>query len=392
MIDINLYRQRIGNFHQPGQRKIVQKYEVKRNYGGSLSWRLLHLFLFIIVSSSLCGSSSISENRNQIHSELGGFYAWQLGLARNSENYSFKSRMNWVVENEVKRTLRKADSNFYARYTYGNRANKGIKLCHWNAGNAHLRNKVNSIEGVVSRYGPHILGISEANLFKRHDLSEVQIEDYELITSLTMDNANLEYSRVVVYKHSSIISKVRKDLMSPQFSSIWMECGLPRKRKFLVCNLYREWQYLGQGGDRSSRDIQQQLSRWIIFIDQFERALNTGMEVYCMGDVNLDFLTWTQADLEPEHKTVKLKQLIVELFDRILSRGVQQCVTAPTRSWPGQADSGLDHFYTNAPSKISAVQVSFEGASDHRLIHTVRFCSKIKSQVRYVKKKELQEF
>ena len=207
-----------------------------------------------------------------------------------------------------------------------------------------------------------------------------------------MDNANLEYSRVVVYKHSSIIGKVIKDLMSPQFSSVWLECGLPRKRKFLVCNLYRKWQYLGQGGDKSSREIKQQLSRWIIFIDQFERALNTGMEVYCMGDVNLDFLTWTKTDLDPEHKTVKLKQLIVELFDRILSRGVKQCVTAPTRSWPGQADSGLDHFYTNAPSKVSAVQVSFEGASDHRLIHAVRFCSKIKSQVRYVKKKKLQEF
>ena len=128
-IDINLYRQRIGNFHQPGQRKIVQKYEVKRNHGSSLSWRLLHLF-FILVLSSLCGSSSISENRNQIHSELGVSCSWQLGLARNSENCSFQLRMNWVAENEVKRTLRLADSNFYARYTYGNRANRDIKLCH----------------------------------------------------------------------------------------------------------------------------------------------------------------------------------------------------------------------------------------------------------------------
>ena len=81
-----------------------------------------------------------------------------------------------------------------------------------------------------------------------------------------------------------------------------MECGLPNKRKFLVCNLYREWQYLGQGLDKSSLDINNQLSRWLIFIDQFERALDTGMEVYCMGDVNIDFLTWTKTDLNPEHK------------------------------------------------------------------------------------------
>ena len=192
--------------------------------------------------------------------------------------------------------------------------------------------------------------------------------DYELITAETLNNPQLQYSRVVVNKHSSIISKVRTDLMSDQFSSIGMECGLPNKRKFLVCNLYREWQYLGQGLDKSSLDINNQLSRWLIFIDQFERALDTGMEVYCMGDVNIDFLTWTKTDLNPEHKTVKQKKLIVELFDRILSRGVKQLITSYTHSWPGQEDGGLDHFYTNAPGKISSVQVQNEGHSDDKII------------------------
>ena len=31
-----------------------------------------------------------------------------------------------------------SDSNWYARYTYGNRTNRGIKLSHWNAGSSHL--------------------------------------------------------------------------------------------------------------------------------------------------------------------------------------------------------------------------------------------------------------
>ena len=134
-----------------------------------------------------------------------------------------------------------------------------MKLCHWNAGNAFLKNKINSIESVISHLSPHIIGISEANLLKCHDQSEVQIPDYELFTSLTMDNPNLNYSRIVVYKHSSIISKVRSDLMSDSFSSVWLECGLPNKKKFLVCNLYREWQLLGQGEDKTSREVSQQL-------------------------------------------------------------------------------------------------------------------------------------
>ena len=251
---------------------------------------------------------------------------------------------------------------------------------------------MNSIENVIQRFEPHILGISEANLLKCHDPSEVQLQDYELYTSLTMDNPSLEYSRVVVYKHVSIICKVRSDLMSPNFSSVWLECGLPNKKKILVCNLYREWQLLGQGGDKSSKEITQQLHRWVIFIDQFERALASGKEVYCMGDVNLDFLTWTKTDLDQNHKSVRLKQLIDELFNRIFIRGVKQCVTSATRSWPGQPDSGLDHFYTNSPNKISPVQVSFEGGSDHRVIHAVCFSACIKTQVKYVQKRSYKNF
>ena len=90
------------------------------------------------------------------------------------------------------------DVNFYARYTYGNRISCGIKLCHWNAENAHLKNKMNLIENLIGRYSPHILGISEANLLKYHDQSLVQIPGYELYLSSTMDNPNMHYSRIVV--------------------------------------------------------------------------------------------------------------------------------------------------------------------------------------------------
>ena len=97
----------------------------------------------------------------------------------------------------------------------------------------------------------------------------------ELITSKTMDTVNLKTGRVVVYKHTSLVAKVREDLMSDKFSSIWLEVGFPGKAKILVCNLYREWQYLGQS-DHSSLEISEQMSRWLIFLEQWEKALDTG--------------------------------------------------------------------------------------------------------------------
>ena len=46
--------------------------------------------------------------------------------------------------------------NKIARATNGNRQNRGIKLAHWNAGSAHLVNKMHEIEQVVSDNHPQV--------------------------------------------------------------------------------------------------------------------------------------------------------------------------------------------------------------------------------------------
>ena len=384
MIDINTYRQRIGSFKQPGQRKSkISNLRTKGKVNPSSFRNILH-FLVVLLALTLSVSFH-TEPENQVN----------YGKELQSHSISSHSTQKENLYNQVLSSAQPQlvlENNFYARCTYGNRNNRGIKLSHWNAGSAHLPNKLDEIESVISRHHPLIFGISESNLHKKHQLQDVQIQDYELITAETLDNPKLQYSRVVVYKHSSIVGKVRSDLMNNEFSSIWLECGLPNKKKFLVCNFYREWQYLGQGADKSSLDVKQQLSRWVSFIDQFERALDTGMEIYCLGDANLDFLTWTKTDLNPQHRSVKQKPLIIAIFDRILSRGVKQLVTTFTHSWPGQENSGLDHFYTNAPGKVSSLQILNEGHSDHKIIHAVRVSKSIKSQARYVKKRSYKNF
>ena len=60
--------------------------------------------------------------------------------------------------------------NWYACCTYDNRNNQGIKLSQWNAGSAHMKNKLNEIESVIGQHRPLIFGISEANLLKKHKI------------------------------------------------------------------------------------------------------------------------------------------------------------------------------------------------------------------------------
>ena len=45
----------------------------------------------------------------------------------------------------------------------GNRESRGIRLAHWNAGSAHLPNKMTQLELAVADHHPHLLGISEAD-------------------------------------------------------------------------------------------------------------------------------------------------------------------------------------------------------------------------------------
>ena len=72
-----------------------------------------------------------------------------------------------------------------------------------------------------------------------HDLEDVQLEYYDLFMRKTIENNELGISRVVCYKHNSLFGGIREDMMIDNFSSIWMEIGMTRKKKLLVCHLYR---------------------------------------------------------------------------------------------------------------------------------------------------------
>ena len=170
-----------------------------------------------------------------------------------------------------------------------------------------------------------------------------------------------------------------------------MEVGLPHHKKFLVGQTYREWQLPNQA-DRSSLSVTEQMKRWTVFLDQWERALDSGLEVHLLGDLNINHCNWTEQNLPASNQTSKLSSLISDLFTRIFPHGVSQHVVGPTRHWPGQVSTGLDHYYTNRPGKLSPVQTQHCGGADHMVIHAVRYSRSIKSTPRYVRKRSYKNF
>jgi hypothetical protein len=161
------------------------------------------------------------------------------------------SSIIFIAANYFARSPRILDVNFNARYVNGNRRRNGIKMGHIKLGSGYWVNNMNHIETIMGGYKPHILGVSESSFKAQHDRNDALLEDYSTFFSKTLENENLNVSRVAVFTHKDLVVKERLDLMSDSFSSIWLEVGLPRQKKILVCNLYRDWQYLGQDSNES---------------------------------------------------------------------------------------------------------------------------------------------
>ena len=115
------------------------------------------------------------------------------------------------------------------------------------------------------------------------------------------------------------------------------------------------------------------MSRWVVFVEQVEKAMLCNKECHILGDFNFCFLQYRQAVSSQNSQTGKLRHLINLWFERITPLGFSQRVQSPTRSWPGLPDSGLDHWYSNQPSKLSDIQTIRWGGSDQKYIFWTRF-------------------
>ena len=242
------------------------------------------------------------------------------------------------------------------------------------------------IKNLISTHRPLILGISEANIPKNEDIKLFSVKDYTVYPSPCSESGII---RLVIYAHKDVMVKVRNDLSSPNLSSVWLEAGLKNHKKFLINQYYREWQQLGV---QDSDSIPEQLSRWIEHLDIWERAISSGKEVISLGDYNLNHCNWTDPNISRSCQTYKMRPLINVLFSRIFPHGISQMVTGPTRHFPGQISSGLDHFYTNMPNKITSVEKHFCGSSDHMLITAIRKCKSIRNSPQYIRKRSYKHF
>ena len=106
-----------------------------------------------------------------------------------------------------------------------------------------------------------------------------------------------------------------------------------------------------------------------------------------LGDVNLNFLEWKK-----DSTSYNLHEFSELIFDKIFPRGVVQCIREATHFWPGRETSGLDHLYTNYPTKLSQPMLITNGGSDHKMIMCARYTRNIVAQQRIILKRSYKNF
>ena len=203
------------------------------------------------------------------------------------------------------------------RAMFGNQSQE-MKIVSWNTGHSHLKNQMQEVRWLVEEQKPHIMFLSESNLWRNHDKDLVEIDGYETHTTKMIRNPDRQVSRLVAFVKEGIIARRRDDLEIEDMSSIWIEVGLPHQKKFLLCGVYREWAHLrldGETGNEQGSKSDQE-DRWNQFLDTWEDSMDEQTDVTVIGDTNLDL---NKVFVDRRHLC---RHMAEELKMRILSRGV----------------------------------------------------------------------
>ena len=289
------------------------------------------------------------------NSKLTILKSWSISSSKYSSLLS-QSHCNQV---SVTHSISRKKRNKIIKQKNGNGKNS-LSICHWNLGSKKWKNKRNQIQALVDSNNCDLIFISEANLDKSTPTYESLITGYKITLPKTVIRNGT--ARLVLLTRENLKFELVENLMDDTFSSIWVKISRQGIKSLMVCGLYREHQYLAQDNDWSLHPTEQ-TRRWTNFLRQVESA-RISSTCHLIGDFNLDYKKWTAPDFTQA-------QMITDTKNSLEGGGFFQMVNGITRTWPGQVDSLIDHFWTNDPQKIISISNSVRAAGDHNVITAV---------------------
>ena len=382
MIELSLYRQRIGRFYQGGykSKKILQNGYASFYSNETRSFGLLSILYWMIISLGVCLMIIInslvmysSNKRDIIHT----------GPDSEKESCFVLKICCWSIWTHF-------GGNFFARYLNGNGRTTGIRVYHLNI--RKLQNKVSEIKRVVNELKPHLFSLSECELYKiapSFNMDSLKIPGYKIHFPKSWECHG--YARVVLYYKSNFECSRIPELEDDHLQSIWVRCGFKNSKKGYYCHTYREHtSYLGNSLESQKENLSK-------LLEQSENALfhgnpNEPNEIYILGDMNLD--SYQNRWKDRHYSLYSLAKLVHEFchinnFHQIVSEFTRVQFNSVTQK---TAVSCIDHIYTNCRFKCSVPTVTNFGDSDHDIIGFVRLSKEPKDVTHTIRKRSFKYF
>ena len=417
MIDLQSYRLRIGSFNQI-KVKLLQRFygqhdrrwkttsgkfidavwltKISRNHIlllVGIVWLLRRFYAYTDINKVFNFRQNISSfiyDNNfpfMVVAELAFLMIIIISFISSSFNLADSDR-NIVQQGNPYRFLsKKMGSNFKAKYTHGN-IERGLKNIHLNV--RSLYNKMSELKSFTKKEKPHIMGVSEAEIFLDwHERNSLEIPGYNILFPKSWNDSGK--ARVLVYVKKCLQFKQIFELESEEVQSIWLKAGFKNCKQVFYSHVYREHTSTMGNSIASQRVLLN------LILKQWEEAIhfenNQGInEVHVAGDFNLDSLNgrWLNSD----YSLVSLARMVKDFCN---ANGFDQLVNEVTRIQYNSIlnktqTSCIDHLYCNARHRISPVKVITFGSSDHDAISYVRYSREPKAPSRTIRKRSYKNF
>ena len=278
MIDINIYRVRIGHFDLREKKKNIQsgrRYYMKSRRSGSKS--LHSVFIAILLLAAVVDGRNISS----------WFFGKKAPIHSIADSVLLSPSLfgQFVVLPNQGQGF-KMNSNFWARYVYGNKSIvKGIKNYHLNI--RSLSKKISEVKYVIKNENPHLLGLSECELRKPFDEKILKVPGYDLLFPRSWTISG--YARVVLYVKKTFRYEQVHSIQDQNIQSIWIKGGFEKGKQLYFCHCYREYtSTIGNSLSSQRQYFGKLLSQW----EHVFGLKNDGTqeEIHIMGDINIDVL------------------------------------------------------------------------------------------------------
>ena len=233
-----------------------------------------------------------------------------------------------------------------------------LKICSWNIRRGLLKREL-ELKDMLNSEKLNIMFLVETDTKMLHGKNDYKIEGYETILQKT--NKSNEKIRIIclVKEETFKCTKIREDLMSSEFPTIWLEITRNNQKNLLVCGFYREWTRNGNNTEN------EQSLRLKIIIDQMERATRENKSTIMLGDANLCAHKWDEEDYRLFNLAAELKTSLAQCGLESLDIG-KTYMADRLRSDGTIIESALDHIYVSHDqnTKITAKKLD-TSSTDH---------------------------